>query len=440
VTEEQPPQTQLLEIRGANRLVFERFALTTLGASSQRQVFAQETVHVGSARRNDFFIDDRTVSRFHLRIEHQAARHAFLIVDLNSTNGTYLGEHRVKEAFLQGPAVIRIGQTQIRFEPLGDTETVDLPDIDHLGPLIGASPHMRRLYMLAQRIAPTDAPVIIEGETGTGKDLFAQVIHRLSRRSDGPFEVIDCTAIPPSLVESELFGHVRGAFTGAVSDRPGVFERASGGTVFIDELGELRLDIQPKLLRVLEGGEVRRVGGDHLQRVDVRIIAATNRCLQDMVNQNTFREDLYYRLAVCKIEIPALRQRREDIPLLAAHFLEALRTAGHRDLPDAIDALTMESLVRQAWPGNIRELRNAVERIAIIGDTSMDARTGSSRHMGAAARQRLPLKEAKELFERDYLIDLLRRHDGRVQSAALEAEVHPKSLARLLRRHRIDRV
>jgi DNA-binding NtrC family response regulator len=436
-------RTHVIEGLGdAQQLVFSKFELKVTGGPDKgaKHVFGQEVVQVGTARGNEVVLTDRTVSRFHLKVETSGG--VYTLTDLGSTNGTYLAGHRIQSAYLDDETFIDLGNSRLRFKPLGDHITVDLPNRDRMGGLIGASPRMRQLYGVLGRIADSDLPVVIEGETGTGKELVAHIIHENSPRASQPFEVLDCGAIPDTLIESELFGHVRGAFTGAERERQGIFERAHGGTVFLDELGELKVSLQPKLLRVLETGEIRRVGGSNPIRVDVRVVAATHRSLRELVNRNQFREDLYYRLAGCKVELPPLRDRAEDIPLLVGHFLRALRRAGQRSVPAALDEDTMSSFTGYPWPGNVRQLRNAVERLAVMGAADLTGEQSGPRptpgiSMGAAIR--MSLKDAKEAFERKYLEELMARHNGDVKKAAEFAEIHPKSLARLLRRYAIGR-
>jgi DNA-binding NtrC family response regulator len=423
-------------------LVFDRFELSVASGPDRGKSgsFGQEVVQVGTARANDLVLTDPTVSRFHLKIE---TGDRFAVIDLGSTNGTYLGgAYRIEKAYLDEECVLEVGKTELRFRPLGDRATVALPDADRMGDLIGASTKMRQLYALVEKVAASDMPVVIEGETGTGKELVARILHERSPRADEPFEVLDCGAIPDTLIEAELFGHVKGAFTGADRDRQGIFQRAHGGTVFLDELGELKLGLQPKLLRVLETGEIRRVGDSKSIRVDVRVVAATHRSIGGLVNKNMFREDLYYRLAGCKVGLPPLRDRTEDIPLLVDHFLRALRQGGNRSAPKVLDPDTLELFTSHPWPGNVRQLRNAVERLAVMGTVEL---TGYSREterhleVPSGGVSQMPLKDAKEAFERRYLEELMRKHRGDVRAAADTAQLHPKSLARLLRRYAIGR-
>jgi len=296
---------------------------------------------------------------------------------------------------------------------------------------------MKRLFDQLRKVVNTRVTVLIEGETGTGKELVARAIHARSARKDRPFVVLDCAALSPTLVESELFGHERGAFTNAIAAHAGVFERADGGTVFLDELGELPSDLQPKLLRCLETGEVRRLGGTKTIAVDTRIVAATNRDLAAMIAENRFRADLYYRLAVVQIAIPPLRARRDDIGVLAQHFADRAR----RQAPAAPDVeldRVLGELADYSWPGNVRELRNLVERAVILAELP----SATPRPLGAAIAEvagRLPtLREARTAADRAYVEDILRRTDGDLDRAAEIADVHRKTLERMLRERRRD--
>jgi transcriptional regulator with GAF, ATPase, and Fis domain len=316
--------------------------------------------------------------------------------------------------------------------------------------MVGCSPAMREIFGLVERIAPTDATVLIEGETGTGKDMIARTLHLLSPRADKPFIVVDCGAVAGTLIESELFGHEKGAFTGAVSARQGAFELAIGGTVFLDELGELSLDLQPKLLRVLEQRELRRVGGQKTIKVDLRVIAATRKDLRSEVEKGKFREDLYFRLNVVPITAPPLRERREDIPLLIDHMMRKLDVTGARvQLTDG----TRAALMAHDWPGNVRELRNVLERALALGaDPGMlvaplgPEATASAK--GVALRDAIEFEPGvsfrdtkekwTELFERRYLAWLIKRADGNISKAARDADMDRKYLHKLLRKYGIS--
>jgi len=333
-------------------------------------VFDRDVVTIGAMNDNDIVLEDDTVSRNHCKIWHEADH--YMIADLSSTNGTFVNRVRIREAFLRPDCSITLGKTEMRFAPVDERVRIVPSDKQRFGEIIGRNAKMRELYTILEKIAPTDATVIIEGETGTGKEVVARTTHQESRRREGAFIVFDCSAVPENLIESELFGHEKGAFTGAIQTRQGVFEMADGGTVFLDELGELALEMQPKLLRVLEQREVKRVGGARPQKVDVRIIAATNRNLEEEVRQGRFREDLFYRLSVVRVMLPPLRDRKEDIPLLVRHFLKGSHFNRGRDGERKVGQVSREAMDRlhdYAWPGNVRELHNVVERAVSFADT-----------------------------------------------------------------------
>jgi len=397
---------------------------------------------IGSDPSNHLVVADPTVSRFHCRV--RADERGFRLVDRGSANGTRVNGVRVRDAYLEPDARIELGDSVLVARFGAGERDIELSDEDRFGPAIGRSVVMRELFARARRAAATDSSVLLSGETGTGKDVLARAIHQHSRRAERPFAVFDCGAVAPSLVESALFGHVRGAFTGADSERPGVFEQANGGTLFIDELGELELALQPKLLRALDTGSVTRVGSDQPVQVDVRVIAATHRDLPAEVEAGRFRADLYFRLAVIPLEVPALRERREDIPLLVAHFArhvlkrEPSALAGHLD--EAFGRLQSHP-----WPGNVRELRNVVERALVMADADELGKSGLAGlvelrdTVGQSMRQRLSLKDARENFDREYLRDALEAAGGDTRAAAETAGIHYKSFERLLRRYGIER-
>jgi len=310
-------------------------------------------VRIGSAPNNDVTVFDGSVSRYHCELRH--TDDGFLIRDLGSTNGTVVGGLRVKEALIQDEILIHLGRSNIRFVP-GKEETRVDPSMDvRFGSLWGRSQGMREIFGILQKVAATDLTLTVQGETGTGKDLVARALHDASPRSDGPFVVFDAGAVASNLIESELFGHEKGAFTGATEQRQGAFERADGGTLFIDEIGELALELQPKLLRALEQREVQRVGGSKRIPVDVRVVCATNRSLVDEVKKGRFRDDLFFRISVVVLVLPPLRDRREDIQLLADAFLRS-GTPPMSAAPDAVSVLQ-----NYDWPGNVRELRNVID-------------------------------------------------------------------------------
>jgi DNA-binding NtrC family response regulator len=360
---------------------------------------------------------DARVSRRHLALDLTGDR--LRIADLDSTNGTFVNGVAVVEAFLCGGEAICLGDTTLRVDPAPDAAPIALSAATSFGRVLGASLEMRRLYPICERIAAADVPVLIEGETGTGKEVLAEALHDASSRSGGPFVVFDCTAVPPNLVESELFGHERGAFTGATARRVGVFEQAHKGTLLIDEIGDLDPSLQPKLLRALERREVRRVGGDWV-KVDVRVIAATRRDLDRDVQLGAFRDDLFYRVAVSRIELPPLRMRRGDVGTLAREFWREL--GGEDEIPYEI----VQRFERYAWPGNVRELRNAVARHLALGDVSEPRAPSAPNELVDTVDQilalELPFPRARDRmlaeFEKRYVERVLAAHGGVVARAA----------------------
>jgi DNA-binding NtrC family response regulator len=385
-------------------------------------------------------LSDKTVSRQHL----SACLHedGVVLQDLDSTNGTFFEGSRIKEITVRFGAEFRLGRTVVKFLP--GEEAVEPPTSENAfyGSLAGQDPKMRRLFALLDDISGSDTTVIIEGETGTGKELVAEEVHRHSHRKDGPFVVFDCGAVPHDLIESSLFGHVKGSFTGAISDRQGAFAEANGGTIFLDEIGELSLNLQPALLRALDKRTVRRVGSNQYDRVDVRVIAATNRDLRQEVANKAFREDLYYRLAVIRIQLPPLRERGADIPFLTQYFVDRFSPEG---APLTFTDDDLARLKQYSWPGNVRELRNVLERACVLsqnGRIVLDEMFGQDAAPSLGIRTDLPFKEAKgqlvELFEREYIVDLMRRHNTNLSSAAREAQIDRKHLRELLRKYDLD--
>ncbi len=286
------------------------------------------------------------------------------------------------DVYLRGGELVRVGGTVIRVDRASDTERVELPAATHFGKIVGASPEMRRLYPLCERLAASSVPVIIEGETGTGKEVLAESLHETGPRASCPFVVFDCTAVAPNLVESALFGHEKGSFTGATESRRGVFEEAHAGTLLLDEIGDLELALQAKLLRALERGEVQRVGSSRWTRVDVRVLAATRRDLDKEIQLGRFRDDLFYRLAAGRIELPPLRRRTGDVAVLAHHFWKRLADKG---VPFPGDF--GQRLEAYDWPGNVRELYNAVARRVALGDLAQIETARSTSRQPARWRQ-----------------------------------------------------
>jgi DNA-binding NtrC family response regulator len=380
-------------------------------------------------------LTDPKVSRRHLALD--VLGDALRLTDLGSTNGTLVSGVRLVEVLVDGGGeLVRLGDSVLRVTRVAPA-LVAMPTGDSFGRVIGASPEMRRLYPLCERLAASDVPLVIEGETGTGKELLAESLHERGARANGPFVVFDCTAVPANLIEATLFGHERGAFTGAVAANKGLFQEASGGTLLIDEVGDLDVALQPKLLRAIERAEVRPLGGNRWIQVDVRVMAATRRDLDKEIQAGRFRDDLFYRLAVARIELPPLRQRRGDIALLARHFWEKL--GGDGPLP--YDFLVR--LENHDWPGNIRELHNAVARRLALGDlahaplerqgsATLPLATGSQAPppntppgddvIARVIKLGLPLSRSRELvvddFERRYVQTVLDRHQGDATRAA----------------------
>ena len=408
-----------------------------------------DVVHIGSKEENDIVLLDTTVSRRHAEVVR--IRDGVVLRDTGSTNGTFVGAVRVREVFLTPETRFRVGKTEMLFTPEDEVIDITPSDKDELDQIVGTSVAMREVFSIIERVAPTNLTVLITGETGTGKELASRAVHNLSQRRDGPFRVFDCGAAPETLIESELFGHEKGSFTGAVGSREGVFEAANGGTIFLDEIGELPLDLQPKLLRVLEQREVRRVGSGKTRAVDVRVVAATNRNLIEEVRGGRFREDLYYRLAVVELQLPPLRERIEDLERLVDHLIRRSPDNTH---VRAVDPDVIELFKSYRWPGNVRELENIIERSIPFtdGDTitlgAMPDALVAPRAPGSPSRAAavdggtdLPFKEAKDrlvdAFEQRYLIDLIERHGGNVSKAARAADMDRKSISRLLRKHNI---
>ncbi len=414
----------------------------------------RDVLHIGAMDTNDVVLNDSTVSRRHAEVAR--TRDGVILRDCGSTNGTFVGPVRVREVFLTPETRFRVGKSELVFIPEDEVIDITPSSKSSLDQLVGRSVAMREVFSIIERVAPTnltvlitsDISVVVTGETGTGKELASRAMHKLSPRTDRAFRVFDCGAAPATLIESELFGHEKGSFTGAVQAREGLFEAAHGGTLFLVEIGVLPLDLQPKLLRVLEQREVRRVGGARVRPVDVRVVAATNRNLREEVQKGNFREDLYYRLAVVELLLPPLRERVEDIELLVSHLIE------RNQVQLGVGGDVLELFKSYRWPGNVRELANVVERAIPFTDGSVitldalpEALRSPQAPRGGGARSvvradpSMPFKDAKEqlidAFERQYLLDLIERHGGNVSKAARAANLHRMSITRLLKTHGI---
>ncbi|MCP5468475.1 MAG: sigma 54-interacting transcriptional regulator [Deltaproteobacteria bacterium] len=328
---------------------------------SQNIPINSESITIGSAPQNDIVLKDPYISSRHLKVAIQGED--VWIYDLGSTNGTYVDGVQIREAKFTPNMKLKLGQCQITLSNKQSIQPVAELEQEEFCGIIGASPQMKKLYSLLNKIGPTEATVLVLGESGSGKELVARAVHQLSPRSSGPFIAINCGAISKELIESELFGHEKGAFTGAEKRHEGAFGQASGGTLFLDEIGELPLDLQPKLLRILENGTYRRVGGQEELQANVRVVAATHRDLAKLVKEKRFREDLFFRLFVLPIQIPPLRERLGDLELLVEAFLEEFSPEGSSK---KIHPEAMEKLQKNSYPGNVRELRNVLLRSVIL--------------------------------------------------------------------------
>jgi transcriptional regulator with PAS, ATPase and Fis domain len=438
--------TLVLKKKADGHILIKKAKLFVVSGEFQGREFVldKDCFSIGVSSDGDLVLPDETVSKRHCEI--QLCPGGYVVKDLGSTNGTFVNGVRVSEAFLGQGTEIQLGKTRVVFCPLQEMREFVLSERTSIGRVLGASVAMRRVFHEVETYAPTDATILIEGETGSGKEVLAEEIHGMSRRKDKPFMVIDCTALARDLIESELFGHQKGSFTGANLDRVGAFEHADGGTVFLDEIADLAPELQPKLLRVLEKREVKRVGSNAVRRVDVRIISATNRRLANEVQAGRFREDLFFRLSIARIEMPPLRARKDDIPILAEHFLRMFLGEDAMSQVANFDK-AMEMFLNHSWPGNVRELRNMVEVACYSQKRPVDL--SAFIYMGVVKTEEndggrgfsadRPFKDAKgdlvRKFEIGYVEDLLRKHNGNVSRAAREAGIERAYLQRLIRKH-----
>ena len=400
---------------------------------------ADGEVTIGTDAACDLALSDDRVSGHHVAV--RAVESRFAVRDLGSTNGTWYEGSRVAELTVPAGSTLLVGRTALRIEP--EAQPLDLPPSQarRFGELVGESLALREVFAVLERVAQSDATLLVEGETGTGKELVARAIHDASARRRGPFVAVDCGALPEGLLDSELFGHVRGAFTGAAQARAGMIVRADGGTLFLDELGRIPPPVQARLLRVLEERVVRPLGGDSERAVDVRVIAASRDDLDAEVAAGRFRPDLLYRLAVVRVVLPPLRSRREDIPLLVR---DLLRRRGLAD--EAPAGRGLDRLIAHSWPGNVRELRNVLDRAIALAPgaqrfTDLAIRVDAAPVAGdsLAVRSDLPYAEAKAAvlhdLERRYLADVLARTGGNLSAAARESGIDRKHLRALARKH-----
>jgi DNA-binding NtrC family response regulator len=408
--------------------------------ASKSLVFDGDLCRIGTHSSNDLVLADPAVSRFHCRLVREDG--GWRVRDTGSLNGTRLDGVRIRDADLATTpegSVISLGDSIVRVRQAAAEREAFVPMMPSFGALTGTSMAMRKLFGMLEKVAQSDINVLIEGESGTGKELVATEIVQRGTRSDKPFVIVDCGAISPNLVESELFGHVRGSFTGADRDRVGAFEAADGGTVFLDEIGELPLELQPKLLRALEAREIRRVGETRARKVNVRVVSATNRDLEREVNKARFREDLYFRLAVIQVHVPSLRERLDDLPILIRHFLMQLNCPDEERL---FPPTVLQEMSKHDWPGNVRELRNYVERTVVLQMASPTSRRSAPSSPALATQNvdiRVPFKLAKDAavdtFERGYLGALLEACNGNMSKAARTAGMDRMYLHRLVQKH-----
>jgi transcriptional regulator with GAF, ATPase, and Fis domain len=431
----QNPGALLRLDRASGTLKERRYQVAIIGGPGTGTTRAIEgSMTVGSHPDAGLSLSDTTVSRYH--VELTARPDGVRVRDLESTNGTWLGGARITEVIVEDQATLSVGKTTLKVSMLeADLGTPEAQPT--FGPALGASQAMKQLFGMLEKVAPSDSTVLLLGETGTGKEVMARAIHQKSPRAARPFVVVDCGSVAPTLIESELFGHVRGSFTGAINDRNGAFLEADGGTIFLDEIGELPLELQPKLLRVLEAGTVRRVGEDKHRRVDVRVVAATHRDLDAEVAAGRFRRDLYYRLAVVLVNVPPLRDRLDDLPLLTEHFVKSMGR-GDFQIPRSL----MARFAAYHWPGNVRELRNLVERSLAGADVDpLPHETQAAARTLATGDDltELPFKEAKERlvesFTREYLVTLLEKCNGNISQMAREAGIARNYVHRLVAKY-----
>jgi DNA-binding NtrC family response regulator len=428
-------------LKGRARVAVPRIVAVSGPATGRALAMASAQATVGRHPTNDLVLDDPRVSGVHLELR-RVGDHLH-VRDAGSTNGTWLGKHRVLEVELDAGAELTVGGTLLRVDVDEAVATSPVSANESFGELVGQSVVMRELFATLERIAPKTVGLLLQGETGTGKEEVARAIHERSERKGRPFVVIDATALPETLTESLLFGHEKGAFTGATDRRIGFFEAADGGTVFLDEIGELSASLQAKFLRVLERHEITRLGGQAPIKLDVRVIAATHRDLRLEIEAGRFREDLYFRLAPVRILLPPLRDRSDDVPLLCQKLLQSI--TGERAI--VLEAAALAHLQAQPWPGNVRELRNVLTRAAALASDDIIKRTdvaGEGFGFRGTREERSALdlngtfgtakERAIERFESAYLAALMKRCAGNLSLAAREADLARHHLREVLKK------
>jgi DNA-binding NtrC family response regulator len=403
----------------------------TEGSGKGQSMEITSSLTIGSRPDSDLRIEDPTVSRKHAEISRTAE--GFLLQDLGSTNGTFLNGVRVDRAYLRDGAVVTVGETSMVFGA-GRSQALKRDQAPSVfGQMVAVSEPMIKAFELLEGLAASDITVLIEGETGTGKELAARAVHDRSPRANRPFVIFDCSTVPGQLMESELFGHAKGAFTGALEARPGAVDEAEGGTLFLDEIGELPLDLQPKLLRLLDLKEFKRVGTSDRKVADVRFVAATNVDLEDQVSRDLFRRDLYFRISAAKVTLLPLRERPKDIPALARHFMGTLSGELGRNLSLKKDALGAMS--KHSWPGNIREMKNLLETAVAL--CRSDTISSEDLPFQAAASKSSPegrLADAEE----QAIKEALEKADGNRRKAARMLGIAPSTLYAKMKKYGFD--
>lgn len=430
-----------------------RVRVTPSRGASVEAPLGLDPLVIGTGKDCDLVVADPRVSRRHAEL--RLTEEGVLLKDLGSKNGTFVGSLRLLEALVDPDAKVQIGGAKLRVIAGKESSTIPLSASPCFGDALGGSLPMRALFAKLERAAPTPETILLLGESGTGKEILAKAIHDTSPRKGGPFVIFDCSAVTSTLLQDKLFGHEKDAFTGAREPRPGLLETANGGTLFIDEIGELPLDLQPMLLRALESRQFMRLGSAQLRRFDARIIAATHGDLKARLIERTFREDLYYRLAVVEVRVPPLRERRDDIPLMVEHFL---RTSSPPRTLDDLPANALKLLQAYTWEGNVRELRNIVARLLIFGEEALEtitadpgassapapASTGDASSEGGALNHllSLPYEEARdaviERFMRAYLTTRLRKCGGNVAKAAQSMGITRQFFYMLRKKYGLD--
>ena len=429
-----------METRARALQLFIRRATLHVAGKPSREIDVEPVV-IGRNEGVDVVLDDSEVSGVHCEL--RAVSEGIQVRDLGSTNGTFCGPVRIREAIIADRAELTVGTSRLVLEPAGK-KRVDLGYSDRFGSIVGATPNMRRVFSTLEKISATELSVLVLGETGTGKEGVARSIHDASLRKQGPFMVVDCASIPPTLAESILFGHEKGAFTGANERRDGALSEANGGTLFLDELGELPIDLQPKLLRALAERQVKRVGGISFEPIDVRLVAATRRDLSSEMNAGRFRSDLYFRIAQVRLEIPALRERLADLPLLVE---DICRRMGRPKAAPIVHDWIERRMSAHDWPGNVRELVNVVSVAATLADTPeaiddvlllrQDAEPEQSTQLATAFSE--AKRRALTAFERNYFIDLNKRAKGNVSEMARRSGMERHHVRAYLRKYGLDK-